>query len=347
MINKKLKYLILFVTVSLITTLLAGCGETKLEQADMEDFVLGTFGSMRVFASSTKKGEAAMEKAFERINEVENKMSTSIEGSFIQQINQLAGKEAVEVDDDTLFVIKEALNYEDVTQGTFNIGLGSLIDLWGIGKEWQKVPTPEEITEVLKHIDINELEIDGNNVFLGDKNMMLDLGGIAKGYAVDEAVKTLKENGIESGFVNLGGDIYAIGAKPDDTPWIIGIQNPVIGSKTVMAKIPVVNQSVVSSGDYERYFIEDDVHYHHILDPETGYPTDNQLSSVTVISEKAIDGDVLSTAVFVMGLEKGLLFLEELENIEGVMITKDKQVFATSGIVDKLEIMDNSYQLVR
>ncbi len=347
MINCKIKVLIFLVIAAMLGTLLASCSPKAEKQADMEEVVLGTFGSMRVFATSTKKGEAAMEKAFQRIKDIENKMSTSIEESFIHQINEKAGKEAVEVDDDTLFVIKEALSYEDVTNGAFNIGIGSLIDLWGIGKEWQKIPTSEEIQEALKHMDIDQLEIKDHHIYLKDANMMLDLGGIAKGYAVDEAAKTLRESGIESGFVNMGGDIYALGTKEDGSPWMIGIQNPEIGSNGVMAKLPLSNQSIVSSGDYERYFIEDNVHYHHILDPETGYPTDNRLSSVTVVSEKAIDGDVLSTAVFVMGLEKGLLFLEELEDIEGVIITKDKQVFATSGVKDKLEIIDNNYKLVK
>lgn len=345
--KKSYKLLILLVISTMLLSILTGCGTKELQQVEKNEVVLGTFGSIRVFTTAPAKGEAAIDKAYQRITDIENKMSTSIAGSEVYKINENAGQNPIEVSPDTLFVIEEALNYEAITRGAFNIGIGSLIDLWGIGKDWQKVPTQQEIDETLNHIDITQLEIQGNQVSIKDPKMMIDLGGIAKGYSVDEAVRVLKESGIENGFVNLGGDVYALGTKPDGTPWMIGIQNPEIGTNTVMARLPISNQSVVSSGDYERYFIQDNVQYHHILDPETGYPTDNRLASVTVVSEKAIDGDVLSTAVFVMGLEKGLLFLEELKDIEGVIITKDKQVFATSGVKDKLEILDKSFKLVQ
>lgn len=318
---------------------------TEAQMVEKEDFVLGTHGKIRVFADSEAKGNEAIEKAFDRIVEIENRMSTSIEGSDINTINKNAGGEAVKAEAETISVIEKGIRYADITNGTFNIGIGSLIELWGIGKDWQKVPTGAEILQAKSHTDLSKLEMTENQVSIKDPEMRIDLGGIAKGYAVDEAARVLRENGINSGFVNMGGDVYALGSKPDGSPWNVGIQNPEIGVGGVIAKIELVDQSIVTSGDYERYFIENGQHYHHILDPETGYPSKNELNSVTIISEKAIDGDALSTAVFVMGLEEGLSFVEAQENIEAVLVTKDKKVYTTSGMVDKVEILDESYVL--
>lgn len=347
---KNYKLLALFFCILLV---LVGCTTdnpedpktTEPQMVEKEDFVLGTLGKIRVFSDSEDKGNDAIEKAYYRILEIENTMSTSIEGSDINKINKGAGDEAVDVKAETISVIKKGIEYLSITNGTFNIGLGSLIELWGIGKDWQKVPTDAEILQAKAHIDLVNLEIANNKVSLKDSEMRLDLGGIAKGYAVDEAVRVLRENGINSGFVNMGGDVYALGRKPDGSAWNVGIQNPEIGVGGVIAKLELVDQSIVTSGDYERYFVENGQHYHHILDPETGYPTRNELSSVTIISEKSIDGDVLSTSVFVMGLEEGLSFIEGQENIEAVLVTKDKKVYTTSGMVGKVEILDANYEL--
>ncbi|WP_026478035.1 FAD:protein FMN transferase [Alkaliphilus transvaalensis] len=346
---KKAKKYIKFIVVPLILITmvfnLTACQEKVLQQVDGEAFVLGTYGQIRVFAPSQSKGNKAIEKAFQRIRDIENTMSTSIENSDVYNINQNAGQAAVKVSDDTLYVIEKGIEYKNITKGNFNITLGSLIELWGIGKDWQRIPAQEEIIEAQKHIDINQLEVEGNNVKINDPNMLMDLGGIAKGYAVDEAVKVLKANGIESGFVNLGGDIFVFGEKPDQSPWYIGIQKPELNSSSVMARIAMSNESIVSSGDYERYFIEEDVRYHHIIDPATGYPSDSGVISVTILSDKAIDGDVLSTAVFILGLEEGLALIETLEDVEVAIITSDKLVHISSGLDDKIEILDKAYRM--
>ncbi len=345
--KKPIKILISSLLLMILLSSLSACRSSgNLQKVDGDAFVLGTFGQIRVFTSSEAKGKKAIDKAFKRITEIENTMSASLPNTDVAKINKSAGKSPVKVNPDTLFVINKGIEYEKVTKGTFNITLGSLIELWGIGKDWQKVPTLQEIQEAQKHIDINQLEVKDKKVLIKDPQMLMDLGGIAKGYAVDEAVKVLKESGIKSGFVNLGGDIYVFGDKPDQTPWYIGIQKPVIESSTVMARVNLYNQSIVSSGDYERYFEENDVRYHHIIDPATGYPSDGGIVSVTIISDKAIDGDVLSTSVFILGLEEGLELLEGLDGIEGVIITNDNSVYTTSGMANKVEILDESYKLI-
>jgi len=343
--NKKIYRLLSIILCLIFITTACTPKSTVPQIVEKDSFVLGTLGSIRVYATSEKKGNEVIEKAYKRITEIENTMSTSIEGSDIYKVNLNAGKAAVEVKEETVSVIKKAIEYKSLTYDVFNIGVGRLIQLWGIGKDWQKVPTADEIQAAQEHIDITQLEIEGNRVMIKDPEMLIDLGGIAKGYAVDEAARVLRENGVTSGFVNMGGDVYAIGSKPDGSPWNVGIQNPEIGVGGIIAKIGISDESIVTSGDYERYFVENGVHYHHIIDPKTGAPTRNELSSVTILSKKSIDGDVLSTAVFVMGLEEGLRFVEGLEDIEAVLVTKDKKMYATSGVVNRVEVLDPQYVL--
>ncbi|WP_243141136.1 FAD:protein FMN transferase [Alkaliphilus pronyensis] len=335
---------IILILIALV--LLTACGEKELLPFQKDEYVLGGIrGRIMIFETTEDKAEKSFRKAYDRVGKIEALMSTTVVGSDVYNINKNAGKAPVEVSTETIKVIDIGREYESITDGAFNIVLGSLIELWGIGKEWQKVPIMEEIQEAKNHIDINSLEVTDATVYIKDANMLMDLGGIAKGYAVDEAAKTLLDNGVKHGFIELGGDIYVIGNKANGEPWYVGIQNPFIGENNAVARIPIANQSIVSSGDYERYFIEDGVRYHHIIDPETGYPTVNQLVSVTIVSDSCIEGDILSTAVFVMGLEKGLDFVESLENVEAALITKDRDVYVTSGMKDIIEIRDNSFTI--
>lgn len=343
------KIVILFLALSMA---LSGCTSTKapkeLALVKQEQLILGTFGSISAYSNSEKAGNKAISEAYERIGEIENLMSTSIEGSDVYTMNKNAGKEATKINSSTMDVMLEGLEYFNVTKETFNIGLGSLIELWGIGKDWQKVPTAEEITEAKNHIDLNNLEVSKENstVFIKDPKMLVDLGGIAKGYAVDESIRILKKSGIKSGIVNLGGDIYALGTKPDGTPWRVGINNPEIGTNNSIARISVSDKSVLTSGDYERYFIENGVRYHHIIDPKTGMPADNGVVSVTIVSDTCMDADVLATSALILGVEEGLKLIESRPGVEGLLITKDKEVYVSSGLKSDLEILDNNFKIV-
>lgn len=347
-INKKSTILLLFL---IICVTLVGCTSNKspkeLTLVKQEQLILGTFGTISAYSNSEKEGNEAISKAYDRIREIENLMSTSIEGSDVYNMNKKAGVDSIAVNPSTMEVLLKGLEYSSTTKEAFNIGLGSLIELWGIGKDWQKVPTSEEIADAKKHIDLNKLEIseENNTVFINDPKMLVDLGGIAKGYAVDESIRILKENGIKSGVVNLGGDVYALGTKTDGSKWRIGINNPEIGSNNSIARISISDKSVVTSGDYERYFIENGVRYHHIIDPKTGVPANNGLVSVTIVSDKSIDGDVLSTASFILGLEDGLKLIESRPGVEGLLITKDREVYVSSGLKGSVEILDNNFKI--
>ncbi len=341
----------LFVLLLIISIILIGFifNKNKLVPVKEQKFVLGTLGGINVYSNTKRQGKKAISLAYERIEEIENLMSTSIKESDIYNINKNAGIKATKVKPSTMTVISKGLKYHDITKKTFNIGLGSLIELWGIGKDSPRVPATWEITEAKKHIHLNNLEISekDNTVFVKDSEMSLDLGGIAKGYAVDEAVRILKENGIKSGIVNLGGDIFAFGTKNDSTPWKVGISNPEIGEDgNAIIRILVTDKSVVTSGNYERFFIEDGVKYHHIIDFNTGMPADNGVVSVTVISDECMNADIISTAVFILGVEEGLQLIESQPNIEGLIITDSREIYVSSGLKNEPEILDNNFKIV-
>ena len=206
--------------------------------------------------------------------------------------------------------------------------------LWGIGSETPKVPDDEEIIETLTLVDYKKVLIDEDEstVFLKEKGMMMDLGGIAKGYAGDEAMRILKEHNIEHAMINLGGDIITIGGKEDGSSWRIGIQNPRLEEsehdQRFVAVFDITDGAIVTSGDYERYisdiYNEKGIRYHHIFDAKTGYPAKKGIISVSIKGTSAIDSDALATSVFVLGVDEGLRLINSLDDVETMIITEDK-----------------------
>jgi len=292
----------------------------------------------------------AIDKVFQRIDEIEKKMSAKADYSEVIGINQMAGQGFSKVSPDTFFVIEKGLYYAKLSEGKFDITVGPLVELWGIGTDHARLPGSEEIREVLPLVDFTKVEIneEDRSVFLKQPGMAIDLGGIAKGYAADEAAKVLRQNGITQGTINLGGNILVLGTKPDGSLWRIGIQNPFFKTRgSIMATVEVKDKTLVTSGPYERYFEEDGKIYHHILDTESGYPVDNELMSVTIIADSSIDADALSTAVFAMGLKRGMSFVEKLDNVDAIFITKDYKVYVTSGAKEyNFMITDKEFQLM-
>jgi len=310
--------------------------------------MLDTLISIQAFGPNASD---AIDKAFERIRDIEKKMTSKADFSEVISINQMAGQDCHKVSDDTYFVIKKGLYYSKLSEGKFDITVGPLVSLWGIGTEHARVPTTDEIDEILPLVDYRQVELNenDNSVFLKKQDMSIDLGGIAKGYAADEVAKVLRQNGVKHGTVNLGGNIIVIGAKPDGKPWKIGIQNPFFKTRgSIMATVEVADKTLVTSGPYERYLEKNGNIYHHILDTHSGFPVENDLMSVTIISESSIDADALSTAVFAMGLKEGMNFIERNENLDAVFITKDYKVYITMGISQyKFTIVDSQFQLIK
>lgn len=269
-----------------------------------------------------------LEQCFDYCYEFEQIVSRTIETSEIYQVNHANGN-PVEVSDVTLELLQKGMEYGELTNGKFDITVAPLSELWDFKNNTGTVPNEQDIKEALSHVNYKNIVIDGNMVSLSDPKASIDLGGIAKGYMADRLKEYLMKEGIESALINLGGNILAIGSKPDGTPFNLGIQKPFEKQGVTITSIKTVDSSVVSSGVYERYFKIDDVLYHHILNPETGFPYDNGLLGVTILSEKSVDGDALSTSCFALGLEDGMKLIQSLDDVEAIFITKDYELIGT------------------
>lgn len=340
------KYCILIIFVFLI--ILSSCKNFSNDNLPFTEtaFLLGTLIEITTY----NKGDSLLNnKVFKRIEQIENKMSINLDNTEIMNLNNEAGQNSVKLSDDTLYVLSKGKYYSELSKGCFDITIGSLIKLWNINSETPTKPQQSLIDEKLKLVDYKKLQIDELNksAKLLDKLMVVDLGAIAKGYAADEAKKILLDGGITSGLINIGGNIMTIGSKLDGTPWKIGVQNPFSDRGEYLGILNINDETVVTSGDYEKYFEQDGIRYHHIIDPKTGYPSNNELSAVSIVSKNSIDADSLSTACFVMGLNDGINLIDSIQQTEAIFITKDKKVYLTDGLnQSRFELTDNSFELI-
>jgi thiamine biosynthesis lipoprotein len=320
--------------------------EDKIKSMGGQFFFLNSILTLDIYDTGLDNAKINQEVE-DRVRELENKMSTKIATSEVSKINDNAGIDKVKVSDDTYTVIKEALKYGKISKGKFDITVGNLVDLWGIGTENEKVPSKEEIQKALATVDYNKVEIDDNNktVFLKDKGMKIDLGAIAKGYVADDIVKILEKDGVKSAIINLGGNVYVYGNKGGKN-FKIGIRNPLSPDPNDYLGIyQSQNESVVTSGVYERFFEKDGKRYHHILSTSDGYPIDNNLISTSIITKSSMDADALSTTTFALGLEEGLKLIENTKNTEAMFITADKKIYMTSGLKEKFELKNSDFTI--
>lgn len=293
--------------------------------------------------------EAVMDKAIEYIARMERLLSTNLEGSDVYRINQAAGKEAVKVESETFELIKKALEMAQISKGNFDVTIGAVTNLWRIGDEAARVPEQEEIEFALSKIDYRKVILDEVNqtVKLAEEGMILELGGISKGYIGSGLVNYFKEAGITTAIINLGGNVVVMGTSPsNEQGWNVGVQDPDEVRGTVVGTQRMKDYAIITSGIYERYLEVDGIKYHHILDPKTGYPLENNISGVTVFAPTSVDGDALSTSLFLFGIEDGIKFVESLEGVEAVFIDKDHQVYLTSGLKDTFELTNKEYKIV-
>jgi thiamine biosynthesis lipoprotein len=334
----------LLVILIVFAFLLPGCAK-KPEQVSESAFLMGTYVKLTAYGS--EKDRETLKSAILRIEKIENILSVNREDSEVIQLNKQAGIAPFGVGNDTLYVAEKALFYAKFSGGRFDPSIGPVVKLWNIGFENEHVPDIDEIKSRLNLVDYSKVEIDTENrtVYLPKTGMLLDFGGIAKGFAADEAARILREGGIKSATVNLGGNILALGEKPDGSPWKIGVQNPFEPRGDIMGTVLVKDEAVVTSGDYERFFIKDNKRYHHILDPATGMPAYSGIKGVTIVTKLAIDADALSTSVFVMGPDEGVRFIENHNGIEGIIITQDSKVYVSSGLKDRFSIIDKNFSL--
>lgn len=343
-------FIILLAVITLIIPQLGCKAQINNEGIGKTSFHLDTVCRITIYsmegAADMDKGEQEKEAlllitdAFKLCDEYEKLLSKTIEGSDIYKINH-AGGAAVEVADETAEVIKKGLEFGELSEGTFDITIGKASDLWDFhdeDEEGQKIGTlPDEagLAEAVKHVDYRNIIIEGNSVRLTDPEVQIDLGGIAKGYIADKVAEYLESKGVTSAVVDLGGNIVVIGAKTEtmeggeSKEFSIGIADPISEKGELLGVLPCKDKTVVTSGTYERYFELDGVRYHHVLNPETGYPTDTDLLSVTVIADKgrSVDCDGMSTTCLTLGKEKGLELIRKTDGVEAIMVDKSGEVY--------------------
>ena len=269
--------------------------------------------------------ETLIDDCFALADTYEHYFSRTMEGSDIYMINH-AGGAPVEVHDETAELIRAGIEYGTMSDGMFDITIGALSELWDIPNNEGVIPDETSIREAAETVDYTQILVDGNIVTLKDPDAQLDLGGIAKGYAADKMKEYLNAHGAHEGFINLGGNVLTLGEKSDGSPYHIGIRKPFSEDGETITAVDVSDRSIVTSGRYERYFEKDGRIYHHILDPFTGYPYENDLNGVTIISDSSMEGDALSTICFALGMEKGMDLIKSMPDVDAVFIDTDNNL---------------------
>ncbi|WMW25897.1 FAD:protein FMN transferase [Methanolobus sediminis] len=290
--------------------------------------LMDTTVTITVVSSNETSATETIDNAFEKIKYVDELMNNYDNNSEISILNK--EDEVTNADPELVNVINRSKYYSEKSNGAFDISIQPILDLWASKYApggTNQPPTPDEINETLKLVNYSAIIVEGNNVSMKE-GMKITLGGVAKGYAVDAAIESLKSDGITSGFVNAGGDGRYIGTKPDGTQWRVGLQNP-DKSEDAVTIMNIQDVAVATSGNYERYF-SDEAKVSHIADPRTGYPSSNMISS-TVIGGTAMDADALATSVFILGEKDGLAMIEKLDGVECLIITNDKEIIKSSG----------------
>ncbi len=336
---------LLFFTVS--------CGKgavvSVVEPLAQSELLLGTVCKITIY---DKPSDEAFNAAFKRIKEIEDRMSIRIDTSEISQVNARAGIGPVVVSADTFTVVEQALVSAAQSSGAFDPTVGPLVQAWDIGGDNARRPPQEEIDSLLPLIGYDRVVLNAENssIFLEDPRMMLDLGGIAKGYAADEVANVLTAHGVRSAIVNLGGNVRTLGSKPDGSAWRIGIQNPEEERGGYLLILQFAEMSLVTSGPYERFLELDGVVYHHILDTRTGYPVDSDFTSVSIITPKSFIADALSTAVYSLGLSKGMELINSLKDVEAICITRSNEIYLSQGLLEgkiPYTLTNQDYTIIR
>jgi len=320
-----MKRLYRLILLCMVMVLLCGCSLTTKEPLSKTGFHFDTVIKITLYDS---KDEKILNTCFDYCKEFENLVSRTVKSSDISMVNHANGQ-PVEVSDTTIELLKKGIKFGELTDGAFDITIAPLSELWDFKNNPGNIPSESEIIEALSHVNYKNIVIEGNTVTLTDPEAAIDLGGIAKGYMADQLKEYLLNEGVTSAIINLGGNVLTIGAKPNGTSFNIGIQKPFDEQNETITSVQVKDSSVVTSGSYERYFEVNNTIYHHILNTDTGYPCDNELLSVTILSEESVDGDALSTTCFALGLEKGRKLIESLEDMDAIFVTDDYEIIDT------------------
>lgn len=339
--NNKIKLLLFFSFLFWLT----GCAK-KEEAVTKHKIMLDTDVSITIYDPDRT---SVIDEAFDECEKYEKLFSKTVKTSEIYRLNTLAEESSKEVNskkvygtmnvsDETAGLLKTALHYCRLSGGAFDITIGPASELWDFTADNPVLPGHRILKEAVTHINYKNLSVEQNKVSFLAPHMKLDLGAIAKGYIADRLKEFLEGKGIKNGIINLGGNVLCIGRKPEGGPFSIGIRKPYGDTDGIVAVVGINDWSVVSSGVYERHFTLDGKNYHHILNPLTGYPYNNNLLSVTILSENSIDGDGLSTVCFSLGLDKGMELINRMKDVYAIFITEDKKLHYSEGLQKKFTI---------
>ena len=347
----------------ILMSFLSACAMAGPSQGPKSEYALGTVCTINLYDAGRP---ALYSSAFARLRELEEIFSANREDSDLARVNRNAGLRPVTVRPELIEVLSRALEFAEKSGGLYDPAIGPLVKLWGIGTGNEQVAGNEEISEALALVNYREIEINRQEgtVFLNRPGMALDLGAIAKGYAADEIVKLLAGKGVERAIIDLGGNIFAKGGKKQeknitgfikkifsgkakqenaDGFWRIGVQDPREHRGDYLGILELKNKTIVTSGIYERYFEKDGVRYHHIFSVENGFPAETGLLSVTIVADRSIDADALSTAAFVMGWERGRELIASIPGAEGIFVFDDLAVRTTAGLENCFTLIASDY----
>jgi FAD:protein FMN transferase len=297
---------------------------------------MGTFVEVKI-PERNEKAQAAAEAIFDELKRIED-LASFHKTSELSRINSASGTVPIEADPELLQLIGKGLRVAEETQGAFDPTVGSLTRIWQFSGGEPRLPDSAEIAQALKRVGWDKVKLDlaANTIAFSEPNMALDLGGIAKGYALDRSSELIKKLGIKSALVNIGGDILVVGERSPGKPWRIGVQDP-RDQANVLAVASLKDRVIVTSGDYQRFFINDGSRYHHILSPRTGYPASG-MQSVTLVAPRGITGEPLAVAAFVMGMDRGLKYIESMQDVQAFLIDRDGKVHTSAGAASVFEV---------
>ena len=328
----------------LLVLTLASC-KPAVRKESRTVFALGTVCSIQLFTEKPQaEANAVLQSCISRLEELERHLSANAESSTLIDINKASGVSAVNVPADIYPLFERAVFFAEKTDGSFNPVIGSVVKLWNIGFENAQKPEDRDIQAALSRTGYKDVQLTGAAVFLRKEEMKLDLGAIAKGFAADELTRIVTQAGIAHAVIDIGGTISAVGKRPDGNLWNIGIRDPRVQQGQPIISAPIEGRCISTSGSYERYFEQDGVRYHHIIDPATGYPVRNNLIAVSVFSTSATDADALSTASFVLGYEKAVKLLAELPDTEVLFIFDDNSVRTTGDLEKNIVILNSAFR---
>lgn len=325
--------LILLILISI--TLCQSCAkESPPELTQVNFFALDTYMTVTLSQGDT----AALKEIQEYVLDIDGKWSTTDSGSEISQLNM---EKSALASDETVDILNLAMKFSEKTDDTFDITIYPIVKAWGFTTSTYQVPSQSEIEQLLPLVNYENIHINENLVQL-ENNAEITLGGIAKGYIADEIVEILESYGITSALLDLGGNIQAIGAKADGSPWSIGVKNP--QNDDIIGIVQRIDTAIVTSSSAERYFVYEGKTYSHIINPQTGYPVDNEVLSVTILAQSGAYADALSTAIYVMGVEQAIAFWQQYQDFEMLIMANDT-LYISKSLVDDFELTDTTLNL--